>query len=480
MTKITEQQIRELFRLCQDVTIQSHDFTRDGSQSSVIFIYSSGLCDTKQIYQSVLPSLHELFQQTQFKKSSLEQEHLWTKQKSLKDVENAVFSGQLVLHFPDSTCLFSMDLAKPPERQPTASQTEPPIYGPGDSFVENLTINRAIIRKRLKTNSLKYEEFTIGRRSQAKVGLFYVDDIISLDIIKEVKKRLSKINIDALSSINQLGHLITRSSSVVVPLFSNTTRPDFVMDSLLSGRFVLFAEGFPSAIICPMTLPTLLHIAEDGHHSTFYVSLTRLLRRGAMFIAILLPGFWMAVSSYHLEQIPLPLLASITISRQGIPIPMVLEFFLVAVLFDILVEAGARFPQSIGQAVTIIGGLIIGETTIQTGLATPSTLVIVAISTTAGFTAIGQMPISLVVPFMRYYILLLSSFLGLFGFFFGMFSLLLYLATLKSFGIPYLAPFSPLVFKDILASQISLPWNKKRERPHMLHVQDSTKGEEEE
>lgn len=482
MNEMTEQQLREQFRLCQDVTMESHDFVNDGTQASVLFVYDDGLCDTTQIHQFVLPSLHQLFRQTGFKKDRLDPELglqycVWTKQNSMEDVASAVFSGQLLLYFKDSASLFSVNVAKPPERQPTASTAEPPVFGPGDSFVENLTTNRALIRKRLKTNSLKYEQFTIGKRSQAKVGFFYVEDIISPDVVEEVKKRLSKIDIDALSSISHLGHLLTSNS--VFPLFTNTTRPDFVMNSLLSGRFALFVEGFPSALIAPVTLTSLLNVAEDAHHAPVAISLLRVLRRTGTFISIFLPGFWLAITSYHLEQLPLPLLANLAVSRQGVPLPVFAEYFLILFLFDILIEAGIRFPQSVGQTVTIIGGIVIGEGAIASGIAAPTTIVLTAIAVTAQFTNVGQV-LGIVLPLLRYYILFLAMFLGLFGFFFGMFTIILYLANLKSFGIPYLSPLSPPVFKDVIPAMIGLPWNQRKERPHALHLQDVDKGEVEE
>jgi hypothetical protein len=243
---------------------------------------------------------------------------------------------------------------------------------------------------------------------------------------------------------------------------------------LLAGRFTLFIDGIPIAITAPVNLSYLMMAAEDVHTPQIHISLISLLRISALFITYFLPGFWIALVTYHQDQIPFALLATITVASDGTPFSEALELFLVLVIFQLFMEAGSRLPSSVGSMLSVVGGLIIGEAAIRAGISSPATLLVAGISSTAAFILMPN-TLGLGSVVLRLYVLLLSSFVGLFGFFISMFSIILYAATLRSYGVPFLVPFSPFRFPGIFYTFFYLNWKNRKQRPKFLNVQDKGK-----
>ncbi|MBR8645559.1 spore germination protein [[Brevibacterium] frigoritolerans] len=207
------------------------------------------------------------------------------------NVQQLIFSGHALLFIPSVQELFSIELSNVPNRQPEESSFEVSVRGPRDGFVEDISINTALIRKRLKTKSLAYEEFIVGRRSQTKVGLMYMDDIINKDLIKNVRTEINSLDLDILVSSQQLEELITNSKYSIFPLTHYTSRPDFVVEALNQGRFILIVDGMPTVIVAPSTLLLQIKTAEDSNLPYLFVSLERLLRFMGLGITVYCRGF---------------------------------------------------------------------------------------------------------------------------------------------------------------------------------------------
>ncbi|MNI35188.1 Spore germination protein XA [compost metagenome] len=348
------------------------------------------------------------------------------------------------------------------------------IKGPKDGFVEELPTNVALVRKRLRTNSLCYEQFKIGTRSKSRVALLYIEDIIQPEILGEARERLLNFQIDALFSGSQLEEILSDSSSSLFPLIDYTGRPDYVADCLIHGRFAIIVDGSPIAVIAPANLTLLFKTPEDIYLPYYYVTFERILRWIALVISMLLPGFWVALSAFNIDQLPFPLLATVTIARIGLPLPTPLEAFMMMGLFELFREAGARLPKSIGQTVAVVGGIIIGDAAIRAGLASTTMLVVSSLTAVATFTFVNQ-TLSGSVSVIRLYVLLLSSTLGMYGFVLGTFTIVLYLSKLESFGVPYLSPLSPIKFKDILSALFMKPISKSNLRPEIMQTEDTTR-----
>ncbi len=464
---------RSLFRNCADVKMDKYDFGDAESPQSVHLIYCEGLADMQQINEYVLPRLESMLHHS---KPGMEFDKKLeiTRIDKTEDMITRTFSGQLIIYFSKLNAAYALDIAAIPHRSPSESNTEISIKGPKDGFVEELTTNVALIRKRLRTNSLHYEQFSIGKRSNSKVALLYIEDIIQPKIVKEAKNRLKHINIDNLMGSSQLEKIISDYSFTLFPLFDYSGRPDYVADCLIHGRFAVIVDGAPHAIIGPANLTLLLRSPEDLYFPFYYSSLGMFLRLIGLLISLFLPGFWIALSSYNVEQIPYPLLATIAMSRIGLPFPGPLEAFLMLVMFELFREAGERLPKAVGQTISVVGGIVVGDAAIRAGFASTTLLVVAAITGVSSFTLVNPSLVGSVTVF-RILVLICSSVLGMYGFILSTIVIVLYLSGLESFGVPYLAPLSPLTWKDFIAAVIRKPWNKINRRPEILHTEDSTR-----
>ncbi|MNO29863.1 Spore germination protein XA [compost metagenome] len=433
------------------------------SDHTVQLVYCQGLCDEIKVDESIIPELKKipesiltshdlnLAQKIPFHMTPLPTNEI---EKSMIDT---VLNGDLFLLFTPSNQCYVVKLADPPKRQPEEPNTEVSTRGPKDGFTEESFTNIALIRKRLKTELLAVEKFTIGAQTATEVHLLYLKETIKPQVLTEIKTRLNSIQTKGLVSSTQLEESLTGFS--LFPLFSYTGRPDYAANSLLHGKFVLLTNGSPTVIIAPVSFSFLLSTSEDAHMVNVFVGFTRLLRVFGVMLSLFLPGFWVALTTFHQDQIPFTLLATLVNSRQGVPLPVPLEAIVMLILFEIFREAGMRLPTAYGQTLSVVGGLIIGQAAISAGIAGPGTIVVIAISVLATFTLVNQSLVS-VVSLLRIAVLLISGFLGLFGTMTSLLALILFMVNLRSFGTYYLSPLSPLHWKQFYKVIFRMPWGK--------------------
>ena len=244
-----------------------------------------------------------------------------------------------------------------PNRNPEDTNINAPVRT-RDNFIEDISVNIALIRKRIPTNSLCVEKFELGKRSKTIVALLYFDDIASEKTLASIKKQLNKVDTDIVFSGDLLMENVNKSVNLF-PRTDYTGRPDHTIQSLAIGRFAIFVDGVAYAIITPVNLLTLLKTTEDNETPAIFASMTRLLRLLAMAIGILLPSFWLALTTFHQDQLPLLLLATVVQSNTGLPLPSLLEMLIMIFLFEIFREAGLRLPSAIGGTIGVVGGIII-------------------------------------------------------------------------------------------------------------------------
>ncbi|WP_238392689.1 spore germination protein [Paenibacillus antri] len=469
---LTPDSIREMFRDTDDFMMRRYELGERERPAVVYLLYCDGMIKTMQINEIVLPQLERLLPETE---GGMRLENKWdVKRLQKEDLLRQVFSGQLIIYIERYGTLYGMDLADIPQRPPQESSTEMAIKGPRDAFVEELATNVALVRKRLRSNSLCCERFTIGKRSQTGVALLYIPDIANPETIEEARKRLRGIDVDILMGSSPLEEMISDHSYSLFPLVSYTTRPDFVVDALVRGRFAVVADGAPTAVIAPGNLFFMLRSAEDAYFPYLASSFGLIFRYFGLLISLLLPGFYIAATSYNVDQLPYPLLATIGLSRIGLPFPGPLEAFLMVGMFEVFREAGERLPKAVGSTVAVVGGIVVGEAAIRAGLASTTLIVVAAITGVASFTLVNQ-TLVFAVSISRIFIMICSSFLGMYGYMLSIMGVLLYLASLSSFGLPYLAPLSPVTWKDVILVFSRVPWVKKNKRPDMLDTVDGTR-----
>lgn len=475
---IDEQTLRSLFDSSADVVISNFpNNTKDVLPA--LILYCQGMIDSTIMTQYVFPELMQMLNTVEDwdqLTNELSKSPKWSELTDHSQIVNEVFSGKLVVFFPTEKSLYWTDISQMPKRQPEESNTEVSLKGARDGFTEDISTNVALIRKRLRTASLNHEQLIIGTRSQTKVSLLYIDDIARPEVIDEVRSRLKGLKVDALLNSGQLEEGISDSSLALFPLVDYIGRPDFATECLVNGRFILLVDGSPMALIAPCNLLELLKTPEDSYFPYHFVIFERILRLIGLFIALFLPGFWVALTSYNMDQIPFPLLATVTNSRFGLPFSSPVEILLMLGMFELFREAGVRLPKAVGQTIAVLGGLIIGDAAIRAGLTSPTMLVVSATTAVATFTLVNQ-TLSGTVSIIRIYILFWSSILGLLGFFVGMLSVIAYLSVLESFGLPYLAPVSPLTTKDLMSAIVTKPWAFMKKRPEILNLIDDTSQE---
>lgn len=480
--KTDETYFRRLFQGVNDITFLNLNFPNQNEEEDILLFYFPAMIDKKELMDRILPRLEGIVTSEFFtlednvdKLKSLELFFVPLKtSEDIGEMITNVCSGKVMVYFQKEKKLFEVDISNPPQRAPEESGTEVSIRGPKDGFIEEIGTNLALIRKRLMTNTLLNEQLVIGKRSKTKVSLIYMKDIIDPEIIKEVKKRLKKIDVDVVSGASQIKEYLFDQAYTLFPLLDFTQRPDFVVASLVQGRFAISVDGDSNMIIGPINLMMLLKSPEDLHMPFYYVSFERLLRLFGLFIAIFLPGFYVALAVYNIDQIPTPLLATIIVSRVGLPFSAAFEAIIMLLLFELFKEGGIRLPKAVGHTVAVVGGLIIGDAAIRAGITSPSMLVVAALSVISAYTLVNQGLVG-IVTLLRFYVLFFSATLGIFGFFISIYTVLLYLSRLTSFGVPYLAPLTPSSFWALIPTLLRKPWRQIDLRPSFLNTKDNTK-----
>ncbi|MFB7138841.1 spore germination protein [Gottfriedia sp. NPDC056225] len=471
----------ESFNHSSDIDFRTKSYQEGEDSHFVIIMFCPNLIDM-QFSNQIINDIFNIVQKEEkfnfeLLRNIVEVKRLKKESNLKKEVEENLFSGDLVIFSSYLNDVFFISVANPPKRSPEESNLENSIRGPRDGFVENISDNMALIRQRLKTSTLKSVEYTIGERSRTKVLLVYIEDIINPSILSDVKQRLSLIKKDVVLSSYEIEEALYDKPFSIFPLLDNIGRPDFIVQSLNQGRFAVIVDGNPTCLIGPTNLNQLVYSPEDIHASFYYVNVVRYLRIMAIITTIFLPGFYIALITYHLDQVPYPFLATIGMSRNGLPFSAPLEATLMLGFFELFKEAGIRLPKAVGQTVAVLGGLFIGDAAIRAGLTSPSMLVVVAVTVISGYTLINQ-NISGNIVILRFLVLFLSSGLGLIGFFTGFFLLGTMVVSLESFGQPYISLLSVPSKSDFLNVVIKLPQRFKVKRNQSLHPVDEDRQKE--
>jgi len=385
-----------------------------------------------------------------------------------------VLMHKLILMMDGSPIGLVLDAEATPMRGITEPTLESVVYGPRDAFVESLRINTALIRARLGDAKLKSENFILGRRSNTLVTLMYVEDLARPDVIEEVRNRMKRIDTDAIWDVYQIKECIHDQRWSLFPMMKQTERPDKVVADLLEGRFAILVDGSPQALTAPSILVEFFQSAEDYYENPIVTAGLRILRYLSLLIACTGLGFYVAVTTFHQEMLPIPLVFSVAGARETVPFPAFFEALLLMVVFELLVEAGIRLPRVVGGAVNIVGALIIGQAAVQAGLVSPILVIVIAATAISNFAVSVNYQIANILRLLRILFLIFAALLGLYGMSLVLLVLLVRLASMKSFGVPYLAPLAPASpipgeTKDVF---YRLPKWHIKSRPHYIAGSD--------
>lgn len=354
--------------------------------------------------------------------------------------------------------------------------TEVSITSPKEAFTETLRINTALIRHKLKSPKLKMDYYKLGVLTKTDVVVAYIAGVANQSIVDEVIKRIKRVETDGILSAEMVYEFIEDNPWALFPQGQRSERSDRVAAHLLEGGVAIIVDGTPFVIMVPYTFWQFLSSHDDYNERVYISFFIRFLRITAMVLSLILPSFYIAVTTFHQEMIPTAILQTIINARRGVPYPALVEALVMELIIELVREAGVRLPRNVGQAISIVGALVLGTAAIQAKLASSIMVVVVASTAVASFT-MPSFSTAIALRILRFPLMFAAAFLGLFGLTTGLFFILVHAASLRSFGVPFLAPVAPFYGNDMKDSQIRLPVWMQSTRNRLFRTPDPVRQE---
>lgn len=391
--------------------------------------------------------------------------------RDLQEVAQKLVNGFCVVLFPGSGAL-AFEVKTGEKRSLSAPEVENTVKGPKDAFTETVRTNTSLIRRHLRTPSLRLDETKVGRKSLTNVTVAWLDGVTAPDLVERMKVRLHSIDIDNFLTPGAVEESVTGSRATAFPLLQYTERADTFCLGLLDGRVGLLVDGLPLGYLAPVDLGCLMDSPEDLSRDYLTASCIRVLRFGALLTSLLLPGFYIALTVFHQQMIPLPLLRAMIESKRNVPLSSGWEVLSLLIAFELLQESGIHLPQAVGQSVSTVGGIVVGTAAVEAGFISPAALIIVSLSGICGF-ALPNRDLAEGIRIWRFGLAILGATAGLFGVTAGLIALAIHLGGLQSLDVPYLSPFQTNKDNGILRKRmqhrlfqnpVGSPCSRRRQR----------------
>ena len=398
--------------------------------------------------------------------SRLQERSLYT------DAFRDLLSGDMLLFLDGYDQAIVLDTKKYTTRAVEEPQSESVVRGPREGFIEDLPTNLSLIRRRIINPKLKIEQMVLGKISQTDVAIVYLDGVTNPELITEVKARLQRINIDGLLDSGFVEELIEDTPFSIFPTIAYTEKPQVVVSRISLGRVAILVDGSPVALTVPHLFAEALHSTEDYNSRPYLATFIRVVRFSALFLTTFVPALYVAAVLFHNELIPTELMINIAAARETVPFPLFLEVIIFTMGFEFLKEAGIRMPKHVGQAVSIVGALILGEAAVNAGFAAAPTVIIIAVTSISGL----MLPhFDELITVLRIVFLLAASFLGIYGMMLAFTVLLFHLAGTRSFGVPYMSPWFPLSIEGLGDFLLRFPLWAQKKRPNIFRSPNKTR-----
>lgn len=433
-----EKALKETFGASTDIVLLQIETVRE----KALLVFIDGLVNKDLVQRDIIMPLKErsfdgnvaMALKTQFKEVQ-----------DLSAVVSEIVNGNAALFYESSRKAFVSDLKGWEKRGVETPLAESVIRGPKEGFTEDLRTNCALLRRKIRNPKLIFESMTLGRQTQTRLEIVYIEGIVNQDVLAELRRRLSAIDIDSVLELGFIEHFIEDNIYSPLPSIGMTQKPDIAAARILEGRVAVLCDGTPHALTIPELFVENLQTSEDLYTRLVFANFTRLLRILGIFIAVLLPGLSVAFITFNHEMIPTTFLVKFVSSTEGTPLSAAAEAFLLILMFELLKEAGTRLPIAVGSAITIVGSLVIGEAAVGAGIVSAPMVIIIALTAVCSFIIPN---INEFIIISRLFFLLLGSTLGLVGISAGITFIISYLVSSKSFGIPILASFSAQDIKN--------------------------------
>nr|WP_170312350.1 spore germination protein [Paenibacillus sacheonensis] len=459
-----------------DLIIRSFTVITNRQPHAAAIVYIDGLASVKDLLESLLADSGDTQAFLELSDDKEPLQLIWSYMLKIGELKrvldfdglcHAVLSGDTVVlldGFREGIAASTSDWKDRGVTEPTSQSV---VRGPREGFSEALRTNTALIRRKIKDPRLWLETRQIGSVTHTDVAIMYIDGIVDDKVVEEVRLRLDRIDIDAILESGYIEELIQDETYTPFPTVYNTERPDTVAGGLLEGRVAIIVDGTPFVLLVPALFTHFLQTAEDYYQRADIGTLLRMLRYVCTFIALFGPAAYIAITTFHQEMIPTSLLINIVAQREGIPFPAFIEAVLMEITFEILREAGVRMPRTVGQAVSIVGALVIGQAAVDAGLVGPAMVIVVSITAISNF-VIPSYNMGISIRMIRFLFMMLAATFGLYGILVGTIIMVLHLCSLRSFGVPYMAPFAPFILQDQKDNIFRLPQWTFLTRQHMI------------
>lgn len=462
--------LKELFKDTSDIVYRSFNI----ASWKAALVYIDGMADKilldNFVLESVMLKSERVENVMQIKDNILTVTDVKEQLKLVKAVDS-LLSGDTLMFIEGLPATYIIATRAWPTRGVSEPSAETVIRGGRDGFTETIRVNTALIRRRIRDSRLKIQPKSVGVRSKTDVAIIYIEDIVKESVVKDVMDRIDKINIDAVLDSGYIEQFIEDDKWSPFPQLQSTEKPDVVAAALYEGRVAILVDNSPFAIIAPATLISLFQTPDDYYQRWLNSSALRLIRFAAIMTALVLPALYIAVTSFHTSIIPTKLAYSIAASREGVPFPAFVETIIMEVALAFLIEAVVRLPKAIGSTIGIVGGLIIGQSAVSAGIVSPIMIIIVSVTAIASFIT-PNYEVSSAFRIARFFLIICSTVIGLYGIALGLIVILIHLVKLKSFGIPYLSPIVHPHKQDFKDTFIRAPIEAFDTRPEFMEPKD--------
>lgn len=437
--------LNKLFEKCGDIVQKTFLIEREQGSTRMHLIYVDGLVNAVQIEDSIVKPITYEWRGTDGRS-------LWEsilcreahsvdikREESFDLAIGSVLKGDTAIFVDGYKEALIVSTKKYPLRSISENDSEAGMRGPKDSFNEGFRFSTALIRRRIRDAKLRVEQGTMGQRTRTDYAVIYMEDLANPSLVQEIKDRIDKYDIDGIFDSGMAEHLLEDNWYSPFPVFQATTRPDKVAAGIIEGRVAVVFDNSPEVILAPSNFNMLLQASDDYYNRWAVGTFARILRYIAAFLAITLPGLYIAITVYHSEMLPTKLLYAIVAARGMVTFPIVVEILIMEFLFELLREAGIRLPGPLGNTIGVVGGLIVGQAAVDAGIVSTIVVIVVALTAIASF-SIPNEEFASVFRLLKFFIIITSALLGLYGFILGLLIVAIHLSELKSFGVPYMMP----------------------------------------